>query len=73
MTSVADELRAQGRQEMLAMTAEERLSLAFSLGEADLETFRKAHGLSRGEALRELQRRRQRGRRTSQAMLEIIG
>jgi len=55
------------------MTAEERLSLAFSLGEADLETFRKAHGLSRGEALRELQRRRQRGRRTSQAMLEIIG
>jgi hypothetical protein len=73
MTSVADELREKTRREMLAMTPEERLALAFALGEADLESFRRAQGSSREEALRELQRRRQLGRRTSKAMMEIIG
>lgn len=73
MTSVADELREKTRREMLAMTPEERLALSFALGEADLESFRCASGLSREEALRELERRRQLGRRTSKAMMEIIG
>ncbi len=73
MKSVADELREKTRQEVLAMSPEERLALAFALGEADLESYRSAHGLSREEALRQLQRRRQLGRRTSRCMLEAIG
>lgn len=73
MASVADELRAKTRQQMLAMTPDQRLSLAFALGDGDLETFRSAHGLSREDALRELQRRRQMDRVISKSMLEIIG
>jgi hypothetical protein len=73
MKSVADELRERTRREVLAMTPDERLELAFALGDADLETYRLARGLSRDEARRELERRRQLGRRTSRCMLEIIG
>jgi hypothetical protein len=73
MKSVADELREKTRREALAMTPDERLALAFALGDADLETYRLARGLSRDEARRELERRRQLGRRTSRCMLEIIG
>jgi hypothetical protein len=73
MRSVADEVREKRRQAVLAMTPEERLDLAFALGEADLESYRGAHGLNREEALRELKRRRQLGRRTSRCMMEAIG
>lgn len=73
MKSVADELREKTRREVMAMSPDERLALAFALGDADLETYRRARGLSSDEARRELERRRQLGRRTSKCMLEIIG
>lgn len=44
------------------MSASERVELALELGDQDLEIFRLAHGLSEGEAIRELRRRRQAGR-----------
>lgn len=56
------------------MPLEERLALAFALGERDLELYRRANGLTREEAARLLERRRQLGRRRpSRCMLEIIG
>jgi hypothetical protein len=63
MRSVADELREEQRRELLALTASERVALALELGERALAIFQSASGLSREEALRELERRRQHGRR----------
>jgi len=44
------------------MRPDERVAMALRLGDEDLENFRRAHGLSREEALEELRRRRQAGR-----------
>lgn len=74
MRSVADEIREKQREEERKLSAEERLERAFALGEADLEAYRRAHGLTRQEARRQLQRRRQLERpHPSKCMLEIIG
>jgi hypothetical protein len=62
---VADDLRDGDRRALLARSPDERVKLAFALGEADLEAFRLAHDppLSRADAARLLERRRQAGRR----------
>lgn len=74
MRSVADDLREASREAMRAMSPEERVALAFALGERDLELYRQANGLTRREARRLLDRRRQLSRATpSRCMLEIIG
>ncbi len=47
---------------MAAMSADERVALAFRLGDEDLEIYRRARGLSREVALRRLRMARQVGR-----------
>jgi hypothetical protein len=74
MRSVADDLREESRAEVRAMTPAERVALALELGERDLELYCQANGLTREEAMRLLDRRRQLGRSTpSRCALDVIG
>ena len=68
-----DELRARDREAMLKRPFEERLEIAFALGEEDLARFCEAQDVDRETGLRLLQRRRQAGRRPSKCMEELIG
>lgn len=67
MSSVADDLRADGRRRLLALTPGERRDLALRLGDADAALFSQARGLSDADARRVISRRRQHGRRPSRA------
>lgn len=75
MRSVADRLRIETREAVLALTPADRLALALALGVRDVESFRRAQvpPLSSEEAVRVLERRRQAGRRRSRAIEELIG
>lgn len=73
MRSIADDLRDELRESVQQLSPEERLELAFRLGDEGLEAFRQAHGLDRETAIRELQRRRQAGRTPSKCMSDLIG
>lgn len=75
MRSVADGLRAEERRAIAALAPEARVRLALSLGARDLEAFRRAQApaLDAAEADRRLRRQRQRGRRPSRCLLELIG
>jgi len=73
MKSVLDRLRDEDREALLALTPTQRVTLALALGERDLEAFRRAHGLSRDEAARILERQRQQGRRASACLAALIG
>jgi hypothetical protein len=73
MRSVADDLRDELREETSRLTVPERIEQALRLGERGLEIFQKANGLDRETAIRELQRRRQAGRRPSKCISELIG
>ena len=75
MRSVADLLRIEDQRELWALTPAERVALALALGARDLETFRAAQSppLDPAEAARELERRRQAGRRWSRCIEELIG
>ena len=74
MRSVADLLREEDREAVLALTADERVRLALALGKRDLEAFRLAHDppLTRAEARRRLERQRQSGRRPCRCIVELI-
>ena len=65
VTSVADDLRRQTIARVLAMPIPTRIALALSLGDDDLEVFRRASGLERSAALRRVRAGRQRGRSPS--------
>jgi len=75
MRSVADDLKAEDRRECERLTFAERLALVLRLGARDLRIFANAQvpPMSLEDARRELQRRRQAGRRHSKCMEEIIG
>jgi len=73
MKSVADELRAELREEINRLPVAERIALALRLGEEGVERFRRAHDLDRETAIRLLERRRQAGRTPSKCMSELIG
>jgi hypothetical protein len=75
MRSVAELLRNEDREAVLALGADERVRLAVTLGERDLETFRLAHDppLEREDAIRRLERQRQSGRRPCRCIEELIG
>jgi hypothetical protein len=62
MSSVADDLRARTRARVLEMAVPERIQLALTLGDRDVEIFVRSTGVDRAEALRRLQARRRRGR-----------
>jgi hypothetical protein len=67
MTSVADQLRARTRAQVLALPAWERIQLALSLGDDDADRYARREGLDRTEAARRLHHRRAHGRRASAA------
>jgi hypothetical protein len=73
MHSVADDLRDRTRQDVGKLSRQERIDLAFRLGEADLDLFCRAQGLDRETGIRLLRRRKQAGRRPSRCMTESIG
>jgi hypothetical protein len=62
MSSVADDLRARTRARVMEMPIRERIQLALTLGERDIEIFVRSTGVDRHEALRRLRARRRRGR-----------
>jgi len=70
-SKVAEELREEQRREVLAMTPAERVALAFALGERDLEFFMAANGLTREEALAQIEHTRNAGRRYSRCIDEL--
>jgi hypothetical protein len=59
--------RTRTNELVLAMTPSERIDLAFSLGEEDLQLFMQRTGLDRNAALRQLRAQRHTGRRPSVA------
>ncbi len=73
MKSVADELRERDREAIRKLSFEERLELAFKLGEEDLALFCQHKGVDRETGIKLLQRRRQAGRRPSKCISDLIG
>ena len=69
---MSDDFRQEEREYLLALSPAERVALALRLGERDLQAFRRARGLGREEAIRELERQRQRGQRPSGCIESII-
>jgi hypothetical protein len=65
MHSVADNLRRELRERVLAMSPEERIDLTARLAESDLDLFCSARGIPRDEARKVLIRTRELGRRPS--------
>ena len=63
MSDVANELRERNPRHVESLSIDERLELAFALGEDDLEIYRAANGFSFAEALAHRSRLRQLGRR----------
>ena len=68
---VAEELRRETMQEMLALSPAERMALALRLGLRGLRNFSHARDLSHDEALRLHRRQRRNGRRYSRCIEEI--
>lgn len=67
MRSVADDVRAEQRQEVLAMSVAERFELARRLGQEGIALLMSAQGIDRDEAIRRIRRTRRAGRRPSVA------
>jgi hypothetical protein len=65
--SVADDLRRQTQEHVLALPLAARVELALSLGDDDLDLFARTSGLERDEARRRLRAQRQIGRAPSVA------
>jgi len=63
MSELAAFLRARNREIVEDLSPEERVKLALTLGERDLESYRATHGLTLVKALSDFRRQRQRGRR----------
>ena len=70
---VAEELRRETMQEMLALSPAERMALALRLGMEAVDAFAAARGLSHDEAFRIIQQQKQRGRRYSRCLEELDG
>lgn len=64
-SKVAEWARKELDREMLALTAAERIDLAFAIGERDLLLYAETHGLTQDEALARIRDERQNGRRYS--------
>ena len=65
MRSVADELRGRDIERVLQLPVNERVALALSLGDEDLDLYVRSSGLTTAAALSRLRASRSRGRRTS--------
>ena len=69
---IADELRAEQREEVLRMTPSERVALALRLGERDLRIYMSVQKVDRDTALQAIRRSRQIGRRRSPCLDESL-
>jgi hypothetical protein len=65
MHSVADELRRDTAARVAQLSVQERIELALSLGDADLDLYIRASGKNHDEALRDLRAQRARQRTPS--------
>jgi hypothetical protein len=65
MRSVADTLRDRTSEAVMRLAVPDRIALALALGDADLDLYVSASGLTRGEALARLRAQRARGRTIS--------
>ena len=70
MSTLAEKLRKRDREIVGRLSAQERVALAFKLGDADLETYRSTHGVTREEALIRFRRQRQQGRRPCRCLFD---
>jgi hypothetical protein len=73
MRSVIDEFRKRDLEILAVLTVAERVSLALSLGERDIETYARANGITAQAARRALQKSRTLGRRASRSADSIDG
>jgi hypothetical protein len=67
MRSVADSLRRDTHERVLRLSIADRIALALSLGDADLDLYIKTSGKTREQARRDLSAQRAKGRTTSRA------
>ena len=67
MRSVADSFRRDTSARVLKLSVAERIALALSLGDADLEIYMRTTGKTRVQSLRDLSAQRARGRVLSRA------
>lgn len=67
MQSIADDLRRDTAVRVGRLSVQERIALALSLGDADLDLYIKTSGKNRHEALRDLRAQRARLRTPSRA------
>jgi hypothetical protein len=72
MESVADQLRAELRAAQTGRSLDERVSEVLSLGRRDARLLASARGLTRVDAVRQLARQRQRGRRLSRCHESLL-
>jgi predicted transcriptional regulator len=70
MRSVADDLRREQREKILAMTPAQRIAMVQSSMEEGIALFAAGQHLTREEAIRQIRVSRQRGRRFSRCMQE---
>jgi predicted transcriptional regulator len=68
MRSVADDLRREQREKILAMTPAQRIALVESMLEEGLALYAAGQQVTREEAIRQIRASRQRGRRFSRCM-----
>ena len=70
MRSVADQLRRDTVERVRELTIQQRIDLALSLGDADLDLYVRTSGRRRDDALRDLRAGHARGRAASCATPE---
>ena len=71
-SQAAEQLRETTRDAARALPLDERLEHMLELGEQGLQAFMDARGLSRDDAMREIEKHRQSGRQRSRSMEWII-
>ena len=69
-SKVAEEIRRAQIDDVLRLSADQRVTLAFELGERDLEFYIALHNIDRQTAIRTIRREHQLGRRYSRCMNE---
>jgi hypothetical protein len=67
MQSVADSFRRETHERVLRLSIADRIALALSLGDADLDLYIKTSGKTREQAMRDLTAQRAKGRARSRA------
>lgn len=71
-SKVSEALAAEDRERNLSVPVENRFRLMLEMGEAQLRDFMIANDLERDDAIRRIEHARQRGRRASRCMEEVI-